>query len=87
MAKVKFIELTLGNYTIHHGYNSSGSEHKELFSVEIPKQVIIPLDSVVYADNEHIVTRYIAGRLIYWEYHNGYEYLKNKLTKSTAKPF
>jgi hypothetical protein len=87
MAKNKFIELTLGNYTIHHGFNEANKEHKELFGVDVPKKVLLPTNSIVFIDEEFIVTKHINDRLIYWEYHNGYDYVKNKLAKKNTKPF
>lgn len=87
MAKRKFIELTLGNYIINHGYNEFGKEHKEQFSVDEPKKMLIPADTIVLVDQDYIVTTHINDRLIYWEYTNGYDYVKNKLTKKATQPF
>jgi hypothetical protein len=87
MAKRKFIELNLGNYIIHHGFNSTGKEHKELFNVDEPKKVLMPTDNIVFIDEEYIVTTHINDRLVYWEYHNGYENVKKQLTQNSTKPF
>ena len=86
MAKQKFIELTLGNYIINHGYNGNNKENKEFFTVTEPKKVLIPTDSILFVDDNYITTTHINNRTIQWEYKNGYDYVKNRLSKNT-KPF
>jgi hypothetical protein len=87
MAKRKFIEVTLGNYSILHGYNDSNEEVKEFKQVDTPKKQLLATDTIVAVDEEYIVTSQLKGRLCFWEYSNSFEEIQEKLCRKTVSPY
>jgi hypothetical protein len=75
----KFIELTLGNYIIVHGYDSQNKEIAEEINVEEFSKKIISMSRIKSVSNNYILTDYIDGRWIYWKYEEDYEHVKKKL--------
>lgn len=75
----KFIELTFGNYIIVHGYDESNKEIAEELKVEIPSKKVIAISRIKSISKKYVLTDYIDGRWIYWEYEEDYEFVKNLL--------
>lgn len=75
----KFIELTIGNYIIVHGYDKKNKEIAEEIKVENPTKKVIAISRVKSLSKKYILTDYIDGRLIYWEYEEDYNIVKNLL--------
>ncbi|MCT4698683.1 MULTISPECIES: hypothetical protein [Tenacibaculum] len=77
----KFIELHLKNHIISHGYD----ENNEEITVEViaenfsPKTIAV--SRIKSLSDKYILTDYIEGRWIYWEYKESYESVKNQLLK------
>lgn len=76
--KDKFIELTLGSYIISHGY-SKNKEMMEPISSETFSKKMIPISRIKSISEKYILTDYVDGRWIYWEYKEDYDYLKKIL--------
>lgn len=75
----KFIELTFGNYIIVHGYDKRNKEIAEEIKVENPAKKIIEVSRIKSLSEKYILTDYIDGRWIYWEYEENYKYVKGLL--------
>ncbi|WNH13580.1 hypothetical protein [Thalassobellus suaedae] len=77
--KDKFIELTLGSYIISHGYNSKNKEMMEHVPSDKFSKKIVPISRIKSVSEKYILTDYVDGRWIYWEYNEDYETVKNML--------
>jgi hypothetical protein len=77
--KPEFIELTLGSYIISHGYDAKNKEMMEPISSGVFAKKIIPISRIKSVSEKYILTDYIDGRWIYWEYQEDYEIIKKLL--------
>ncbi len=77
----KFIELTLGSHIISHGYDNENNEITENVKVDGFSKKIVALSRVKSISEKYILTDYIDGRWIYWEYKEKFEDLGNTLIK------
>lgn len=77
--KDKFIEITLGSYIISHGYNDKQKEMMEHIPSEHFSKKIIPVSRIKSVSEKYILTDYVDGRWIYWEYKEDYEAIKKLL--------
>ena len=75
----EFIELTLGSYVISHGYNSKNKEELEPVTSHVLSKKIIAVSRIKSVSEKYILTDYVDGRWIYWEYDEDYEFVKNLL--------
>ena len=75
----KFIELTLGNYVIVHGYDTNNKEIAEEIAVNGFSKKIIHISRIKSVSEKYILTDYIDGRWIYWEYEEAYNFVKEQL--------
>ncbi|WP_100609966.1 hypothetical protein [Confluentibacter lentus] len=75
----KFIELTLGSYIISHGYNAKNKEMMESIASDTFSKKIIPISRIKSVSEKYILTDYVDGRWIYWEYKEDYNELKKLL--------
>ena len=76
--KQKFIELTLGSYIISHGY-SKNKEMMEPITSDTFSKKIIPVSRIKSVSEKYILTDYVDGRWIYWEYEEDYNDVKKLL--------
>ncbi|KGL61759.1 hypothetical protein [Polaribacter sp. Hel1_85] len=80
---MEFIELTLGSYIISHGYDKNNKE----IIVQIPAEnfgkKLIAVSRIKSLSEKYILTDYVDGRWIYWEYKEDFEEVK-KLLKSPS---
>ncbi len=77
----KFIELTLGSHIISHGYDNENNEITENVKVDGFFKKIVALSRIKSISEKYILTDYIDGRWIYWEYKEKFEDLGNILIK------
>ncbi|MBP0903078.1 hypothetical protein ACFSKN_13980 [Mariniflexile gromovii] len=77
--KDKFIELTLGSYIISHGYNAKHKEMMEHIPSDNFSKKLIPVSRIKSISEKYILTDYVDGRWIYWEYAEDYNELKKLL--------
>ena len=77
----KFIELTLGSHIISHVYDIMNKEITEEVKVEGFSKKIVAISRIKSVSEKFILTDYIEGRWIYWEYQEDYEFLKKILVK------
>lgn len=76
--KSEFIELTLGSYIISHGY-SKNKEMMEPIASDTFSKKIIPISRIKSVSEKYILTDYVDGRWIYWEYKEDYNDVKKLL--------
>ena len=75
----KFIELSIGSFMISHGYDEHNKEIEEHFTVEGFSKKLIAVDRIKSLSEKYILTDYLDGRWIYWEYQEDYSAVKEKL--------
>lgn len=75
----EFIELTLGSYIISHGYNSKNKEMMEHVHSEKFQKKLVSISRIKSISEKYILTDYIDGRWIYWEYEEDYNAVKELL--------
>lgn len=74
-----FIELTLGSYMISHGYDSNNKEITETVTIDGFSKKIVTLSRIKSVSQKYILTDYLDGRWIYWEYQESYNSVKEIL--------
>lgn len=80
MEKTNFIEITVKDHLVSHGYDDNNIEILEEVQVEKASTKSIAVDRIRSFGDKYILTTYAHGRMVYWEYEGTYEELKNKLT-------
>lgn len=75
----KFIEITLGSFVISHGYDVNNKEIEEKVDVKVFAKKVVSVDRIKSISEKYILTDYIDGRWIYWEYEEDFQTIKNKL--------
>lgn len=75
----KFIELSMGCYIISHGYDSNNKEITETVEVEGFSKKVVAISRIKSLSEKYILTDYIDGRWIYWEYKEDYQRVKKIL--------
>ncbi len=76
----KFIELTLKNHSIVHGFDANNQEITEEVEVENASKKIVALDRILSISNNYILISYAYNRIIYWEYEEDYDQVKRILS-------
>ena len=76
---MKFIELHLGSYIISHGYDEANKELTEEVTVEGFSPKTVAVNRIKSLSDKYILTDYLDGRWIYWEYQEDYETVKEQL--------
>jgi hypothetical protein len=75
----EFIELTLGSYIISHGYNNKNKEVMEAITSDVFSKKLVAVSRIKSVSEKYILTDYVDGRWIYWEYAEDYEFVKSLL--------
>jgi hypothetical protein len=75
----RFVEVTVSNYIILHGFDANNKEIEEYVKDQAPKKKMISVDRIQSISEKYICTTYANNRLIFWEYNDGYKNLKKKL--------
>ncbi|MBJ6366592.1 hypothetical protein [Snuella sedimenti] len=76
---MKFIELTLGSYIISHGYDNKNKETLEHVRSDTFSKKVIAVSRIKSVSEKYILTDYVDGRWIYWEYAEDFEDVKKIL--------
>lgn len=69
----------MGNYVVSHGYDETNKEIEEEVTVDRFSKKVISIDRIKSLSEKYILTDYLDGRWIYWEYEEDYETVKNML--------
>ncbi len=75
----QFIELTLGNHLISHGYDVNNNEIIEEVNQDKFSKKLVSISRIKSVSKKFILTDYLDGRWIYWEYLEDYQYVKSRL--------
>ncbi|GAA4276197.1 hypothetical protein [Aquimarina mytili] len=78
---MKFIELTLKNYTIVHGFDARNNEIIEKVEVAEFSKKLVAIDRIMSISKDFILIQYAYDRIIYWEYEEDYDQVKATLSK------
>ncbi|WP_117879668.1 hypothetical protein [Aureibaculum luteum] len=78
---MKFIELNLGSHIVVHGYDKENKEVTEQVTVEGFSRKLVALSRIKSVSEKYILTDYIDGRWIYWEYDGTFEAVNELLKK------
>ncbi|PKV50401.1 hypothetical protein ATE84_2458 [Aquimarina sp. MAR_2010_214] len=78
---MKFIELTLKNHTILHGFDARNREVTEKVEVEEASKKIVAVSRILSISEKFILIKYAYDRIIYWEYMEDYETIKKMLVQ------
>ncbi|ADV49470.1 hypothetical protein Celal_2176 [Cellulophaga algicola DSM 14237] len=74
-----FIELSLGSFMISHGYDEHNKEIEEHIKVNGFAKKLVAVNRIKSLSERYILTDYVDGRWIYWEYEEAYTAVKEKL--------
>ncbi|WP_298479356.1 hypothetical protein [uncultured Maribacter sp.] len=75
----KYIEVSLGSYSVSHGYDANNKEIMEDFVVDGFSKKIVAVNRIKSVSDKYILTDYLDGRWIYWEYKESYSAVKSML--------
>ena len=76
----KYVEISMGSCMISHGYDKNNKEVMENVVVDGFSKKLIAVDRIKSVSEKYILTDYLDGRWIYWEYLESYEEVKQMLT-------
>ena len=62
-----------------HGYDANNKEIKEEVNVAEFSRKVIAVDRIKSLSDTYILTNYVDGRWIYWEYKESYEFIRDML--------
>ena len=79
MAKPRFIKLALKDHIIVHGFDKNNKQIEEVVSVPNFTEKIIAIDRIKSLSEKYILTDYLDGRWIYWEYKESFEFVAKKI--------
>ncbi|MBW1295898.1 hypothetical protein [Aquimarina litoralis] len=77
---MKFIELTLQSHIIVHGFDARNQEITEEVTVASPSKKLVAVDRILSISEKYILIKYAFDRVIYWEYHDNYDTIKEILS-------
>ncbi|WP_166386963.1 hypothetical protein [Polaribacter sp. 11A2H] len=76
---MEFIELHLGSYVISHGFDKNNKEKMTPIAAEKFGKKLIAVSRIKSLSEKYILTDYVDGRWIYWEYKEDFEDVKKQL--------
>lgn len=79
MPSKEFIEVTVKNHQILHGFDENNQEVIETVEVAAAVKKLIKVDRILSISEKFILTSYAYDRIIYWEYEESYEEVKQIL--------
>jgi hypothetical protein len=74
-----FIKITTSDYLIIHGYDADNKEIIESVKVEKPMEKIVAVSRIQSLSEKYVLVTGSHGRLMYWEYLEGYDDIKQQL--------
>ena len=73
------IELTVKNHVILHGFDNQNQEILEEVEVDSATKKLIAIHRILSVSEKYVLVAYAYDRIIYWEYEESYEYVKQLL--------
>ena len=77
----QFIEVTVKNHLISHGYDNNNREIIEEVQSENWSKKAIRADRIQSIGEKYILTTYAHNRWIYWEYQESYQDIVQQLNE------
>lgn len=77
-----FIEISVHNHIILHGFDENNNEITEEVKVDHSTKKFIAIDRIQSLSEKYILTTYAFGRLVYWEYDEDYDVIKSKINSN-----
>jgi len=74
-----FIELTVKNHVILHGFDNQNQEILEEVEVDSATKKLIAIHRILSVSEKYVLVAYAYDRIIYWEYEESYEYVRQLL--------
>lgn len=75
----KFLRVSVQNYEICHGFDPENREIIERVEQPQPTTKLIAVDRILSVTEKFILTTYAFGRVIYWEYEGGLNWIEKDL--------
>jgi hypothetical protein len=85
MHKSQYIEIHVSNHQILHGFDDNNKEIIEEVMVDKPMKKLIRKDRIQSVSEKYILTSYAFNRLVYWEYEESYDTVKEMLGSISAE--
>lgn len=79
---MKYIELSLKNHLILHGFDKDGKEILEEVKAENYSKKMVAVHRILSLSQKYILISYAFDRIVYWEYEESYEQVKALLEQS-----
>ncbi len=76
---MSFIELTVSNALTWHGYDADNKEIMEETTGQTPAKKIVAVSRIQSLTEKYVLVSSGFGRYMYWEYHDGYDVIKQRL--------
>lgn len=73
--RARFIELSLGNNVVSHGYDKNNKELLEEVASPFSKKWVA-MSRIKSLSEKYILIDYLDGRWVYWEYEGNYKDIK-----------
>jgi len=77
---MEFIELTLKNHQILHGFDAENKEIIEEVELRNWQKKLVAVDRILSVSENFILIKYAYDRIVYWEYKEDYDTLKSMLS-------
>ena len=74
-----FIELTVKNHVILHGFDNQNQEILEEVEVDSAAKKLIAIHRILSVSEKYVLVAYAYDRIIYWEYEESYNKVKKHL--------
>ena len=75
-----FIELEVKTALVMHGYDEQNKEIQELVNEDIFMKKIIAIERIKSISEKYLLVTSSHGRIMYWEYKESMDEVKQKLT-------
>ncbi|MFT5885007.1 MAG: hypothetical protein ACI9IP_001467 [Arcticibacterium sp.] len=79
MSNKRFLEVTVKDHLILHGFDKNHKEILEQVKVEKWSKKLVAKDRIQSIGEKYVLMSYAFERFIYWEYKEDYETLKSRL--------
>ena len=81
---MKFLELYVRPSTIVHGFDDDNREIVEKFQSEHFTCKLVAIERILSVSEQYLLVSAAHGRVMYWEYEETYDNIRDKLKKAGA---
>jgi len=76
-----FIKLKLGSHVIVHGFDENNKEIIENIITDEYSEKLVAINRIKSIGEKFVLTDYVDGRWIYWEYEGSFQSLEENLKR------